>query len=112
MCRVSPQKPWARSGGQDKDIASQSRLLRHYDALKICTERPAAGGKLGVLDFGGTSDVVFVAEGGLLTLRGIALRGLALPNSRGAEGGLLLLRPSLQLAPGAHVSGSPSPNSG
>ncbi len=69
-----------------------------------CSWEIAGSRARGVLDFGGTSDVILVAEGGLLALRGIVVRGLAQPSTRGAIADGLVLRPSLQLVPGARVS--------
>jgi len=82
---------------------------RHFRRAAVIADRQvtlATGREVpGVLDFGGTSDVIFVAEGGVLTLHGTNVRGLAQPNTRGAPAAGMVLQPSLQLAPGAKVVG-------
>ena len=65
-----------------------------------------AGGGVGggVLDFGGTSDVLFVGKGGVLTLSRIRAQGMAEPNGHRTPIAAFVLWPSIQLAPGSQVN--------
>ena len=95
MLEFSPVMPAARCHGR-----ADRRCLA---AL------PAGSGPRGVLDFAGVSDAVIVGDGGRLTLQSVAVRGLALATARSQHG--LVLSPSVQLAPGAHVRPPPPPSS-
>lgn len=63
----------------------------------------AAGDSGSVLDFGGTSDVLFVGDGGVVTLRRVRAAGFALPSGRGSPVVDSIVWPSVQLAPGGTV---------
>lgn len=63
----------------------------------------AEGGRRGVLDFDGTSDVLFIGDGGTVAIERITAAGFALPNGRGSPMADSVFWPSVQLAPGATV---------
>ena len=64
----------------------------------------ADGERPGVLDFGGTSDVLFVGDGGTMAFERVTMAGFAPANGRGSPNADSVFWPSVQLAPGATVS--------
>ena len=63
----------------------------------------ADGDRPGILDFGGTSDVLFVGDGGAVAFEHVTVAGFAPPNGRGSPIADSVFWPSVQLAPGATV---------
>lgn len=73
----------------------------------MCTSC-ADGERPGVLDFGGTSDVLFIGDAGTVAFERITVAGFAPPNGRGSPIADSVFWPSVQLAPGATVSCDPT----
>lgn len=65
---------------------------------------PAGGARRGILDFRGTSDVLFVGDGGTMAMENIMVAGFALANGRASPMTDSVFFPTVQLAPGATVS--------
>ena len=57
-----------------------------------------------MLDFGGTSDVLFIGDASTVAFDRITVAGFARPNGRGSPIADSVFWPSVQLAPGATVS--------
>lgn len=87
-------------------LSAQPATGGAWDAtLQMCSGiayDAAAGDSGSVLDFGGTSDVLFVGDGGVVTLRHVRAAGFALPSGRGTVVDSIVW-PSVQLAPGGTV---------
>jgi hypothetical protein len=84
--------------------ATHCHMSRCGGAFARTLFRAADGARSGVLDFGGTSDVLFVGDAGTVAFERVTVAGFAPANGRGSPIADSVFWPSVQLAPGATVS--------